>query len=481
MTAPARGAAAVPELDVAVVGAGIAGLAAAHRLRLHGRDVQVFEAADRVGGRMASTRIDGWLVDEGAETIAERGYDATWRLIRETGVPDRDIARIGPGFAVWRDGRAHAHLGHPRGLLTGAGMSWRGRLSWLRLSAALAARRRAYDPDRPERSPCGLRTVAELAAGHHPDVHDYALQPLASHCFGWRPERSAAAPLVASMLSAGGVGARWLTYTTGMDTLARALAARVPVALGRSVESVADDGHSVRLRLAGGGELRARQALLAVPAPVALALDPGARPETAGYLRACGYTPMLKVTCLLDRPLPSPTRSPSYVLSVPHRESAVCAGLLLDHLKEPGRAPAGKGLAGVFVSPWASPELIGAPDADIVAAVLPEADRFVPGLAAATVRTLVQRFRYGLPEAPPAALRRRALFAARPPARIEYAGDWVLLRPSSEGAVRSGELAARRMSAFAGARRLPAPARPQRPAPGPAGPPAARGTGRPTP
>lgn len=449
------------DLDVAVVGGGIAGLAAAHRLTRVGRQVVVFEAGDRVGGRMASTRVDGWLVDDGAETIAARGYEATWRLIREAGVPQGDIVPIGPGFAVWRDGRAHAHLGHPRGLLTGAGMSWRGRLSWLRFTAALMARRAGYDPDRPEAAPSGPLTVAEQAAGFHPDVYDYVLQPLASHCFGWRPDRSAAAPLVASMLSAGGVGARWMTYTTGMDTLARALAARVPVRLGHTVQRVTDEGGAVRVTFDGGGELRARQVLLAVPAPLARTLYPQAPSNAAAYLRVCGYVPMLKVTCLLDRPLPSPTRSPSYALSVPHRESAVCAGLLLDHLKEPGRAPEGKGLATVFVSPWASPELIGAPDAEVAAAVLPEAERFVPGLAAATLRTLVQRFRYGLPEATPDALARRAAFAERPPARVEFAGDWVLLRPSSEGAVRSGELAARRMTAFAAAaagRPVPHPA-----------------------
>ncbi|MEU2629787.1 FAD-dependent oxidoreductase, partial [Kitasatospora sp. NPDC007106] len=41
-----------PELDVAVVGAGIAGLAAAHHLAAAGREVKVFEGSGRVGGRM---------------------------------------------------------------------------------------------------------------------------------------------------------------------------------------------------------------------------------------------------------------------------------------------------------------------------------------------------------------------------------------------------------------------------------------------
>ncbi len=434
-----------PDLDVAVVGAGIGGLTAAHRLRQAGRDVRVFEAAPRVGGRMAASRVDGYLVDEGAETIADRGYDATWRLIRELGVPREDLVPVRAGFALWRDGRAHAHLGHPAGLLTGAGMSPAGRLGWLRFTARLLRGRREFDPDRPELAPPGAATLAEFAAGHHRDVHDCLLQPLSGHCFGWRSDRSAAAPMLATLLAVGGAGAKWTTYTTGMDTLARALAGHVPVELGCAATAVEPVGtQEARLHLADGRVLTARQVLLALPAPAALELHAGPPPAERAYLEACTFTPMLKAVCLLDRPLPSPTRAPSYALSVPATESRICGGLLLDHLKAEGRAPAGRGLVSVFASPWAAPDLLDAPDDEVARTLTGEAERFLPGLRAATVRTLVLRFRHGLPEATPAALRLRADFAARPPGPVDYVGDWTLLRPSSEGAVRSAEQAAHR-------------------------------------
>jgi protoporphyrinogen/coproporphyrinogen III oxidase len=57
----------------------------------------------------------------------------------------------------------------------------------------------------------------------------------------------------------------------------------------------------------------------------------------------------------------------------------------------------------------------------------------------------VHRFRDGLPEAPPAALRLRQGFARRRAGTVDYAGDWVMLRPSSEGAVRAGQFAAARI------------------------------------
>jgi monoamine oxidase len=57
------------ELKVIVVGAGLAGLAAADRLRQAGAEVEVFEARDRVGGRVWSVPFGDATVERGAEFI----------------------------------------------------------------------------------------------------------------------------------------------------------------------------------------------------------------------------------------------------------------------------------------------------------------------------------------------------------------------------------------------------------------------------
>lgn len=59
-------------MQVNVVGAGLAGLSAALTLQEAGCDVEVFEAHDRVGGRVATDLIDGFVLDRGFQLINAR-------------------------------------------------------------------------------------------------------------------------------------------------------------------------------------------------------------------------------------------------------------------------------------------------------------------------------------------------------------------------------------------------------------------------
>ncbi|MGP4114409.1 protoporphyrinogen/coproporphyrinogen oxidase [Streptomyces sp. 4N509B] len=453
-----------PDLDVAVVGAGVAGLTAAHELRRAGLDVRVFEERPHVGGRTHSHRHRGYTIDEGAEQLSPHGYRATWQLLTRLGVPASEIRRIGRPVAVWRDGRAHPGVADRSAPLTGAGLSPRARLDLARFLTWAGRRRAGFDCDRPEDTPLGHATVAELAGRYHGDLHDYLLQPVAGCFFGWDTARSAAAPMVSLLLEVG-PAAGWLTYAGGMDLLARRLAEGLDVVTGRPVQEVVtdDDGDGgARLLLgagrepdgSGGGErggtetVTARAVVLCVPAPVAARLHVNAPDAERDHLAACTYRPVLKLSCLLDRPLAPAHRAGGrtpYIVLTPAVEESELSGIIVDHAKHPDRAPAGKGLLTLMAAPGVVPELLGAPREQVVDRLVCAAGRFVPGLEAAATEHLVHAFTHGLPEATPEALRGRARFMARPVRPVEYAGDWLMLRPSSEGAVRSGALAASRV------------------------------------
>jgi len=71
----------------AVVGAGFAGLAAADALAASGHDVTVFEARDRVGGRVHSKTLDnGATIELGAEFILP-GHDVLRATAQRLSLP----------------------------------------------------------------------------------------------------------------------------------------------------------------------------------------------------------------------------------------------------------------------------------------------------------------------------------------------------------------------------------------------------------
>jgi putrescine oxidase len=96
------------ESEVVVVGAGLAGLAAASHLAASGRDVTVLEARDRVGGRQWNTELGGEANELGGEWIAP--YHSRLReLLGELGVELFPAYRAGDDVYVDEAGRARRH------------------------------------------------------------------------------------------------------------------------------------------------------------------------------------------------------------------------------------------------------------------------------------------------------------------------------------------------------------------------------------
>ncbi|MGW2519051.1 protoporphyrinogen oxidase [Streptomyces sp. NPDC001617] len=89
--------------QVVVIGAGIAGLAAAHRLLEQGARVTVLEASDRVGGKLLPGEIEGVRVDFGAESMLARRPEAV-TLAREVGLTDRLQPPATASASLWTRG-----------------------------------------------------------------------------------------------------------------------------------------------------------------------------------------------------------------------------------------------------------------------------------------------------------------------------------------------------------------------------------------
>ena len=111
---------------IAVVGAGIAGLAASRALIHAGHDVALYEAAPRPGGHVSTVEVDGHAIDLGFIVCNRERYPSLFRMFGELGVATRPTTM---SFSVSLPGDG------------GPPFEWGSE----RLSAAFADRRRVFD------------------------------------------------------------------------------------------------------------------------------------------------------------------------------------------------------------------------------------------------------------------------------------------------------------------------------------------------
>ena len=96
--------------DVVVVGAGIAGLAAARSLAAAGQNVVVLEARDRVGGRLDNHQFaNGETADIGGQWLGP-GQDRIYRLVAEIGGSTFPVFHDG-NHILWRKGERAYYRG----------------------------------------------------------------------------------------------------------------------------------------------------------------------------------------------------------------------------------------------------------------------------------------------------------------------------------------------------------------------------------
>ena len=98
---------------VGIVGAGLAGLNAARYLKNKGLESVIFEASDRVGGRVTSDYIDGYICDRGFQVI-----NSAYAELKETGIlPDLEIRALPKGLEI-NTGAGISRIGDARSSLS---------------------------------------------------------------------------------------------------------------------------------------------------------------------------------------------------------------------------------------------------------------------------------------------------------------------------------------------------------------------------
>jgi oxygen-dependent protoporphyrinogen oxidase len=440
----------VPDLSVAVVGAGPAGLAAALRLHASGARVTIIDAAAEVGGRTWTDAVEGgWRIDPGVQLYSAT-YTAFFGLLRSAG--GEALSERSPGRdALWRKGRAHEVVyGSPTSMLASGALPLPLKL---RMGAQYLPYVQRHGRDLElgalERAAAaGLDAESIAAWGQRElgrDFVDLLAAPMLSTLYGTLPDEASAG--FYHTLAHQGLNLQVRALRGGADGFCRAAADRLGEAgavfhLSTPVDEVATEDDGVRVS-AGDGSERFSAAVVALPAPEARRVAKFLTPRAAETLLGVHVRPAASLALLLDRP----AGVRWFGLSFPPGEARNAAAICVQENKVAGLVPPGKGLLVVFCQPHAAERLLGATADDALAMLLPDVTRALPGIDRAVLQARFYVWGHGWTIFGPGSLGRLpALRAAAfdSSASAVLAGDW-LYSPTVEGAVTSGLAAADRL------------------------------------
>ncbi|MGW0703178.1 NAD(P)/FAD-dependent oxidoreductase [Streptomyces sp. NPDC002867] len=322
--------------DVVIVGAGIAGLSAAHRLTSAGVTVRVLEAAPVVGGRMATERVDGFRLDRAGQLLST----AFPELRRITALRDAELRLFSPGVLVHAEGRLQrtGEVGTSPHATRGVGVAFtvaralasapRPRhLDQARLGASLArlagtSVRRVLA--RPERAAADALHSRGLPAR---TVHGF-LRPLLAALL-CDPELTTSSRC-ADLVLRGYARGRLCVPAGGASALPELLSAALPEGTVRTGTRVTDIATN-RVTTEEHGEFRCRSVVVATEARTAAELLPG--------LRVPSFRPVTVVHHTAPEP---PLTDPSLVLDA-DRVGPVSHTAVMSEV-DPSRAPEGRAL-----------------------------------------------------------------------------------------------------------------------------------------
>jgi protoporphyrinogen/coproporphyrinogen III oxidase len=418
---------------VVVVGAGIAGLAAAWELR--DRDVMVLEASDRVGGRIKSEPRGRYWLNFGAHVFGGSS-SATGRLLEQTGVEAVTAPGVLTGVAL--DGRV-VSSGRVETYPFRLPLTLAERLALIRLGLRLRlavsrygriARPRTGEPWTARQA----RMLAYLGDGSFADFLgrlpknvDAIVRPTIERSSG-EPEEVAAGY---------GVGYFHLVWNRG-EGLSRNLLGgpstfteRLAADLGprlttrTRVEEVAPDHEGVNVRFVrdgAHGEVHARFVVVATPAYVTRSIVRGLPEETDRALGEIVYGPYVVAAFLTGETSPMPYDH-VYAMAVAKKSFNMLfntANVLRP--REPSREPGGSLM--VYSGASLGRRLLELDDKQIVSTYLEDLDAIYPEVRSAVREVVVQRWERGLPYPRPGRYRLQPALD-RPLGSVYLAGDYL--------------------------------------------------------
>jgi len=437
------------DADVIVIGAGIAGLAAAVRLKDYGLTCRVLERSGRVGGRMTTDRIGGFVIDRGV-TLPTRSFTRMRALVRRFGIAGMHDIEFELGING-SDGNTRSYRARRfDDILLDSTLSLSARFAFLRTGLDLARfdRRLAHgDGDKTAALDTESSRAYMSRFGRGGDeLLQRVFEPGIRGAIGASLAESSRAVLFTVARNTMLPG--FWNLRGGLDQLPEALAAHVAVEKDARVRNVrlSRAGVEVEADIQGSRRtLTARGAILAVPGHIAASLCATLPPWLARPLQSTQYAQMACVFVALDaRPGDESCTGYAFEDGAPSQPVSVS----LEHRRAPANCPQGKALiCAYFAHSPAFPCLSMSDDALGDHAVACIRRTLAMGDADVLFAHVI-RWESGLATFAPGRFKEMAgvrELLARWDAPLDCCGDY-LDGIASEGALRTGEQAAQRMA-----------------------------------
>ncbi|MEX1183549.1 MAG: FAD-dependent oxidoreductase [Gemmatimonadota bacterium] len=381
--------------QVAVVGGGPAGLAAAWTLAQAGIETRIYDRSARPGGLLRTDTLDGARVDVGVQLVSTT-HTSLLALTQAAG--GRELLGRSPGRdAMWRRGRAQSiTYGSVASMATSGALPTSLKLKMVaRYLPYLSAQAGGLDANDPaSNGGAALDTESIGAWGRRElgaDFIDYLVYPLLAAYYGALPDETSAP--VYHALAKVGMDVTVYAAAGGFGALADAIVAGLEARGGRfmpasEVLSLARDEGGVRVETAAGSELY-HAVVLAVPPNRAAAIL-NADGSLGTWLRSVQVRPVFTLALRTGAPHPGDY----FGLSFPRGSDAgeTVAALCVQSRKLKGLVPSGGDALVVLPAPAVVTRLLEQDDATIIDAMLGALEPTMPGLAAQVSQAVVYRF-----------------------------------------------------------------------------------------
>ncbi len=432
---------------IAIIGAGISGLAAGHQCSKAGLSPTIFEKEPSVGGRMSSEEVDGFLVEKAAYTFPEFHKNLT-ACLGEMGIGDALVATPGTSSTFIGRTEYRIKIGSPTDFLRYKLLSLKNKKDMIKLFLYAQSLGNALNLAEPGAKTYELEreSAADYLLEHYDEqILEYIAYPIFCEIFLGTPEDNSKAAFLATLKNL--TRFKIFSFTRGMSMLPDRLARNLDVRLQTPVLQVVPEDRRGPYSVRFGGDnpgLESFDAVVfAIPSPLVPAILDGLPADLSSQFFGARYSPSVVVALALDARPPDS----SMINNLGREDFKTVGTLVIDHHKGPNRMPEGKGLATAILSEPASRSMLDASDEATMSEVLRDVEAIYPGLSDKLIFSRTYRWEHGAVQLPPGALfKQRAAREAIEGSfdHIFFAGDG-LHKSSLEVSFNTGTAAANKI------------------------------------